>query len=643
MLSPTAAPLSPGAVGGPAEVGGGGRSPPSSMAGSPPPPRFPAPNSHSHSEDSASLAAAAATRPALSAPHGLSLEEEDAASLAAAATRPALYPRSHRPRARLDPLTRHTVDDVLDALKLSPVEGLFNLAFIILAFQILADAASSVRDRGLLLDPLNDILLPALDPDTLAPTVGLLAGVWLSTLLHFLVVRAWVRHLLSWRTLVLVSAAAQLLIVGGCVAAVLHGPFSPLRSALCLISSLIAALKCHSYTMTNYAVGVEQDGAEEGDDGDNEARARGSPASSCPPSLSPVFAPTAAGEATASGVETRAAAFLPKGPSDTHPAGGLRRRTGAAASPPPAAARQRSSGAAQVVVAPSSSSSSSSSSAEEALLSTRPARPRLPRSWPQSLTLTDFVYFLAAPTLVYEPSFPRTKAVRWRYVGRKLLEAAVCLAVQYAVFRQLMLPVLLDTPPAHADAKGAGAAHHTARSSPAAPTSLASASAVWLVRLARLAVPSMLVWLTGFYAVFHALLNAVAEALRFADREFSGSWWNATALDSFWREWDRPVHEWALRHIVVESMHYSGVSKATAFLGTFVLSALLHELVVSVAFRTARPWFFAGMVAQVPLAYVGAAFRGTRRGNALVWLSLFIGHPLLELLYARAYIEAGEG
>jgi diacylglycerol O-acyltransferase-1 len=38
------------------------------------------------------------------------------------------------------------------------------------------------------------------------------------------------------------------------------------------------------------------------------------------------------------------------------------------------------------------------------------------------------------------------------------------------------------------------------------------------VLLMQLAIPSLVVWLTGFYALFHCVLNIVAELLRFADR-----------------------------------------------------------------------------------------------------------------------------
>lgn len=246
------------------------------------------------------------------------------------------------------------------------------------------------------------------------------------------------------------------------------------------------------------------------------------------------------------------------------------------------------------------------------------------------ITLGDYLYYLLAPTLVYEPRFPRTAAIRPRYVGKKLAQAAVAMLAQYCTMAQFMLPVLR---------RPSGGA---------------------LYDMMKLAVPSFIVWLLGFYALFHCLLNAIAELLRFADRQFYLDWcaarrhaalpgtaaradgpgvcacacvracrrWNTTSLDSFWRKWNTPVHEWCaaccrhattcgariapppaphtcpaclprcLRHVYVESMHYYKVSKTTATTGVFLMSALLHEVIIFVGFRTLRPWFFVGMIVQ---------------------------------------------
>ncbi len=74
---------------------------------------------------------------------------------------------------------------------------------------------------------------------------------------------------------------------------------------------------------------------------------------------------------------------------------------------------------------------------------------------------------------------------------------------------------------------------------------------------------------------------------------------------------------------------------------TFFVSALLHELILGCAFRTLRPYFFGAMLLQLPLITLSHLVRGPRAGNAFVWLSLWLGQPLLHLLYARDF--AGRG
>ena len=181
------------------------------------------------------------------------------------------------------------------------------------------------------------------------------------------------------------------------------------------------------------------------------------------------------------------------------------------------------------------------------------------------------------PSLVYEPRYPRTREIRWWYVARKLLEAFLCFAVQYVVLKQFMLPVLRE--PTQPDGEG--------------PLYVGIA---FFYDLMKLGVPSLIVWLTGFYGIFHCWLNVLSELLCYADRYFFSSWWNSTTLESFWRRWNNPVHEWCLRHLFMDVQAYTGASKLVAMIATFFFSAVFHEILFSVSFKTFRPWFFMGML-----------------------------------------------
>lgn len=75
---------------------------------------------------------------------------------------------------------------------------------------------------------------------------------------------------------------------------------------------------------------------------------------------------------------------------------------------------------------------------------------------------------------------------------------------------------------------------------------------------------------------------------RFADRQFYEDWWNSTSWDEFARKWNKPVHSFLLRHVYASSISYHGMSKPSAAMVTFFLSALLHELVMAIVTKKIR-------------------------------------------------------
>lgn len=150
------------------------------------------------------------------------------------------------------------------------------------------------------------------------------------------------------------------------------------------------------------------------------------------------------------------------------------------------------------------------------------------RSWPDNITLKNYIYFLLLPTLVYEPEFRRTSKIDYKDMGIKIMEAFLSVFAQYFIFRQFLLPTLMNPTPAIASFSG--------------PFQPIGRLLAFLFDLLKLTVPSMLLWLLGFYALFHCVLNILANALRYGDRIFYLDWWNATKINTFWNKWNLPVH-----------------------------------------------------------------------------------------------------
>lgn len=155
----------------------------------------------------------------------------------------------------------------------------------------------------------------------------------------------------------------------------------------------------------------------------------------------------------------------------------------------------------------------------------------------------------------------------------------------------------------------------------------------------NLLVPATLMEICGFFLVFDCMLNCVAEITCFADREFYQDWWNSTSFEEFARKWNRPVHEFLLRHVYYESMSTYKLSRGLALVGTFVFSIVLHEVVLCACLHKFSPWLAGFSVLQIPLMPVmkSPAFKNKPLGNIVFWAGIMLGMPMNCVLYAREY------
>ncbi|XP_020167276.1 diacylglycerol O-acyltransferase 1-1 isoform X2 [Aegilops tauschii subsp. strangulata] len=232
----------------------------------------------------------------------------------------------------------------------------------------------------------------------------------------------------------------------------------------------------------------------------------------------------------------------------------------------------------------------------------------------QAPTLGSLIYFMMAPTLCYQPSYPRTENVRKGWLIRQIILYLIFTGIQGFIIEQYINPIVVNS-------------QH--------PLKGGLLNAVETVL--RLSLPNVYLWLCMFYCFFHLWLNILAEILRFGDREFYKDWWNAKTIDEYWRKWNMPVHKWIVRHIYFPCMR-SGISKEVAVFVSFFVSAVLHELVVAVPCRILKFWAFLGIMLQIPLitltSCLKSKFRDTMAGNMIFWFFFCIyGQPMCVLLY----------
>ena len=257
--------------------------------------------------------------------------------------------------------------------------------------------------------------------------------------------------------------------------------------------------------------------------------------------------------------------------------------------------------------------------------------------YPQNITIHNLSYFWWAPTLVYQPTYPRSEGIRTGFVLKRLAEVGALSIFIWLASAQYAAPLLRNSLP-----------------------KLASFEIASIVeRIMKLSTISLVIWLAGFFAMFQSMLNALAEIMRFGDREFYTDWWNSPSVGAYWRTWNRPVYSFMRRH-VYSPLVGRGWGSHSASSITFLLSAILHEMLVGipthnilgesrlrlliVACLIATGVAFAGMLIQVPLIIATLPMEkmqstnGKIAGNCVFWISFcLVGQPLAALLYFFAW------
>ncbi|KIY62249.1 MBOAT-domain-containing protein [Cylindrobasidium torrendii FP15055 ss-10] len=226
--------------------------------------------------------------------------------------------------------------------------------------------------------------------------------------------------------------------------------------------------------------------------------------------------------------------------------------------------------------------------------------------WPNNITFKNFVVYMLIPTLVYELEYPRTERIRPLYVFEKTTATFGTFALLYSITETFIMSRL--------------------------PTPDDS----FLRSLLELSLPFMICYLLVFYIIFECICNGFAELSYFSDRQFYEDWWNSTSWDEFSRKWNKPVHQFLLRHVYASSLSNYGISRWSAMFLTFLLSACVHELVMVVVTHKFRMYLFLLQLIQIPLIAMSRTpfIKGNKLlGNLVFWLGLYAGFPLLCVAY----------
>ena len=240
-------------------------------------------------------------------------------------------------------------------------------------------------------------------------------------------------------------------------------------------------------------------------------------------------------------------------------------------------------------------------------------------TFPQNLTLSNYVDFLFCPTLCYELEYPRLPHTQWDELLYKTLAVFGCIFLMTITSEEFIVPVLRD------------AALRLDGVAPAATYRILDQALILAETISYLLFPFMVTFLLVFLVIFEYVLGAFAEITRFADRGFYSDWWNSCDWLEFSREWNVPVHNFLRRHVYSTSLPYMPRGAATAL--TFFVSAILHELIMGCITKKLRGYGFVAMMLQIPIV----AFQRSRwmRGKSLLnnvcfWCSMILGLALVS-------------
>ncbi|KAL9082850.1 MAG: hypothetical protein Q9159_006140 [Coniocarpon cinnabarinum] len=239
--------------------------------------------------------------------------------------------------------------------------------------------------------------------------------------------------------------------------------------------------------------------------------------------------------------------------------------------------------------------------------------------YPNNLSFSNFLEWTCLPTLVYELEYPRQATVNWLYVAEKTAATFGTLLVMIILSQAYIYPSVRAT----VEMKESGMSiSERWREFP------------WIVL--DMLFPLLLEQLLTWYVIWECVLNVLAEIFRFADRGFYGAWWNSTSWDQYARDWNRPVHNFLLRHVYSSSISAFHLKKTQATFATFLLSALVHELLMFCMFKKVRGYLFSMQLLQMPLVMVSrTGFLKNKKvlGNTVFWIGLFVGPSFLTSLY----------
>ncbi len=131
-------------------------------------------------------------------------------------------------------------------------------------------------------------------------------------------------------------------------------------------------------------------------------------------------------------------------------------------------------------------------------------------TYPQNLSISNYVDYTLCPTLCYELEYPRTPSMNWMELFYKTLAVFGCIFLLTIISEEFIVPVLNDSA---IRLQGID--------------SWPDMGLILSETISLLLFPFMITFLLCFLLIFEYVLGAFAEITCFADRHFYSDWWNS--------------------------------------------------------------------------------------------------------------------
>ncbi|CAK9814349.1 Sterol O-acyltransferase 1 [Anthophora plagiata] len=237
-------------------------------------------------------------------------------------------------------------------------------------------------------------------------------------------------------------------------------------------------------------------------------------------------------------------------------------------------------------------------------------KPHSDTSAPKPPGFSKYLYFMFAPTLIYQDNYPRSNKIRWNIVVTNFIEVLTIIVFVALLYERMLFPNFRDfgKQPIELD--------------------------ILILNILSSMLPGILLFLCGFYLLLHSWMNAFAELLQFSDKMFYKDWWNSDCYSVYYRTWNIVVHDWLYTYIYKDMYEViTPRNKTLSVCAVFAISSIFHEYILCFSIR----FFYPVMLFMFGGIGLTVVFVLKSTGNVFFWFSLSVGTGFMVSLYCMEY------